>query len=91
MRWKRTLYTYEAEAAGQHWTIRERAQGISLRVDGAFVAGGFASVDAAKRRARELAQADDVDAALAECRQKAGAQSARRWAKMARAAHGKKH
>jgi hypothetical protein len=89
VRWTHTLDTWTAEAGGQLWTIGERREEITLHAGGGYVAT-FPSVDAAKRRARELAQADDVDAALAECRQKASAQSARRWAKMARAAHGPK-
>ncbi len=90
MKWTHTLDTWTAEIDGRSWSIQEWAQGISLRVDGGYVAGGFATVDAAKRRVRELAQADDVDAAVAECRLKAGDRVRRRWVKAAREAHGRK-
>jgi hypothetical protein len=87
VKWTHTLDTWTAEAGGQQWTIGERRDEITLHAGGGYVAT-FQSVDAAKREASRLARADDVPAALLARRVKAGEQAARRWVKMARAAHG---
>ena len=87
-KWTRTLDSWISEADGRRWHVRRRTQGIALHVDGGFVAGGFSTVEAAKKRARDLAQAEDVEAALAECRRKAADAVTRRWVKAAKAARG---
>ncbi len=89
MKWTGTADTWTAEADGQRWTIRKRAEGISLHTGGGYVAT-FPSVDAAKREAGRIAQADDVPAELQARRVKAGQQTARRWVKAARESHGGK-
>lgn len=89
MKWKRTLDdTWEAREVGRRWTIHRSEQRFALRVEGGFVEGGFATVETAKKRARELAQADDVEAALAQCRARAAEADTRRWVEAAKKAFG---